>query len=74
MTAVSTLPYPAPAALRSCWHPVAYAADLATAPRATVLLGEPLVLWRDAGGVARTFRDVCVFAQDRRAMRTQGFS
>jgi phenylpropionate dioxygenase-like ring-hydroxylating dioxygenase large terminal subunit len=57
MTAVSTVPYPAAAALRSCWHPVAYAADLATAPRASVLLGEPLVLWRDAGGVARAFRD-----------------
>ena len=57
---MSTVPYPAPAALRSCWHPVAYAADLAAAPHATTLLGEPLVLWRDAGGVARAFRDVCV--------------
>jgi vanillate O-demethylase monooxygenase subunit len=48
------------AALRACWHPVAYAADVAGAPRATTLLGEPLVLWRDAGGAPRAFRDVCV--------------
>jgi vanillate O-demethylase monooxygenase subunit len=48
------------AALRACWHPVAYAADVAAAPRATALLGEPLVLWRDARGEARAFRDVCV--------------
>ena len=47
------------AALRACWHPVAYA-DAFTAPHATTLLGEPLVLWRDARGVVRAFRDVCV--------------
>ena len=39
---------------------MAYASDLASAPRATMLLGEPLVLWRDASGAARAFRDVCV--------------
>ncbi len=48
------------AALRACWHPVAYATDVAAAPRATTLPGEPLVLWRDAGGAPRVFRDVCV--------------
>jgi phenylpropionate dioxygenase-like ring-hydroxylating dioxygenase large terminal subunit len=47
------------AALRACWHPVAYA-DTITAPHATMLLGEPLVLWRDARGGVRAFRDVCV--------------
>ena len=48
------------AALRACWHPVAYTADVARAPRATTLLGEPLVLWRDAQGALHAFRDVCV--------------
>jgi len=48
------------AALRACWHPVAYGVDVTVSPRATMLLDEPLVLWRDAGGVARAFRDVCV--------------
>ena len=47
-------------ALRACWHPVAYAADVGHAPRATTLLGEPLVLWRDSRGIAHAFRDVCV--------------
>jgi phenylpropionate dioxygenase-like ring-hydroxylating dioxygenase large terminal subunit len=47
------------AALRACWHPVAYAETVA-APHATMLLGEPLVLWRDAHGGVRAFRDVCV--------------
>jgi vanillate O-demethylase monooxygenase subunit len=46
--------------LRACWHPVAYAADVTSAPRATTLLGEPLVLWRDVQGQAHAFRDVCV--------------
>lgn len=47
-------------ALRACWHPVGYAADVGAAPHATTLLGEPLVLWRDGGGAVRAFRDVCV--------------
>jgi phenylpropionate dioxygenase-like ring-hydroxylating dioxygenase large terminal subunit len=47
------------AALRACWHPVAYA-DAVTRPHSTLLLGEPLVLWRDARGAVHAFRDVCV--------------
>ena len=47
-------------ALRRCWHPVSYAADVREAPRGTMLLGEPLVLWRDSTGAVRAFRDVCV--------------
>jgi vanillate O-demethylase monooxygenase subunit len=48
------------AALRACWHPVAYAADVVRGPRAATLLGEPLVLWRDTHDVVCAFRDVCV--------------
>jgi vanillate O-demethylase monooxygenase subunit len=47
-------------ALRACWHPVAYAADVADTPHATTLLDEPLVLWRDGAGALHAFRDVCV--------------
>src|SRR5262245_14107377 len=47
-------------ALRRCWHPVGYAHELGSAPSATTLLGEPLVLWRDAAGALHAFRDVCV--------------
>ena len=47
-------------ALRACWHPVAYGADVGASPRHADLCEEPLVLWRDASGAARAFRDVCV--------------
>jgi vanillate O-demethylase monooxygenase subunit len=46
--------------LRRCWHPAAYAHSLADAPHGTTLLGERLVLWRDAGGNVRAFKDQCV--------------
>ena len=47
-------------ALRRCWHPVAYGADLGPGPRAATLLGERLALWRDSRGAAHAFRDLCV--------------
>ena len=47
-------------ALRHCWHPVSYAHEVAYKPRATTLLGEPLVLWRDAKRQIRVLRDACV--------------
>jgi len=47
-------------ALRRCWHPVAYGHAITQAPHAATLLGEPLVLWRDANGRACVLRDACV--------------
>ncbi len=47
-------------ALRPYWHPVAWSHELGTAPVATVLLDEQLVLWRDGDGVAHCFRDLCL--------------
>jgi vanillate O-demethylase monooxygenase subunit len=47
-------------ALRTCWHPVAYAKDVGATPVPATLLGEPLVLWRTPDGVVRVLRDVCV--------------
>ncbi len=47
-------------ALRRCWHPVAYAHEVTDAPRAATLLGERLVLWRDAGKRIRVLRDACI--------------
>ena len=46
-------------ALRDCWHPVAFAADLADRPIPADLLGEPLVLWRSPSGI-RAMSDLCV--------------
>ncbi|MBL8351646.1 MAG: aromatic ring-hydroxylating dioxygenase subunit alpha [Burkholderiaceae bacterium] len=42
-----------------CWHPVALAAEVGAAPMAARLLGEPLVLWRDAGGAVQAWADRC---------------
>jgi phenylpropionate dioxygenase-like ring-hydroxylating dioxygenase large terminal subunit len=47
-------------ALRRCWHPVAYAHAITDAPHAAMLLGVPLVLWRDAEGRICVLRDACV--------------
>lgn len=47
-------------ALRNCWHPVAYSDSLGALPRRAVLLGEPLVLWRDSTGTPHTLIDICV--------------
>jgi vanillate O-demethylase monooxygenase subunit len=47
-------------ALRGCWHPVSYASNVGSQPRATSLLGEPLVLWRDSKGAIHAFKDLCI--------------
>jgi vanillate O-demethylase monooxygenase subunit len=47
-------------AQRACWHPVAFAADLADRPVPADLLGEPLVLWRGRDGSPRAMSDLCV--------------
>jgi len=47
-------------ALRACWHPVGFAADLTDRPMPADLLGEPLVLWRGRGGSVRVMSDLCV--------------
>ncbi len=47
-------------ALRRCWHPVGFAAALGAQPLRTVLLGVPVVLWRDGTGAARALHDVCI--------------
>jgi phenylpropionate dioxygenase-like ring-hydroxylating dioxygenase large terminal subunit len=48
------------AAQRACWHPVAFAAELAAVPVHADLLGEPLVLWRGRDGGVRVMSDLCV--------------
>ena len=48
------------AALRACWHPVAFSAGLGDRPQHADLLGEPLVLWRGPGGEPRANLDLCV--------------
>jgi phenylpropionate dioxygenase-like ring-hydroxylating dioxygenase large terminal subunit len=46
-------------ALRACWHPVAFASELADKPIGADLLGEPLAVWRSPGGL-RAMSDLCV--------------
>jgi phenylpropionate dioxygenase-like ring-hydroxylating dioxygenase large terminal subunit len=48
------------AALRECWHPVAYADALGSEPLRVTLLGEPVVLWRDSRGRPHALNDVCI--------------
>ena len=43
----------------SSWHPVALATELLSEPLAAQLLGQPLVLWRDATGAAQAWADRC---------------
>ncbi len=44
---------------QSCWHPVAQATDLGTAPLGVTLLGQRLVLWRGDGGHLQAWDDRC---------------
>ena len=39
------------------WHPVAGCTELAEQPLAAKLLGQPLVLWRDALGAVQAWAD-----------------
>ena len=41
------------------WHPVALTEDVAHQPLAVTLLGQPLVLWRDASGKVQAWADQC---------------
>ena len=41
------------------WHPVAALHELGDIPLAVTLLGEELVLWRDAAGAVHAFDDRC---------------
>ena len=43
----------------SLWHPVLAADELGSAPLAARLLGEDVVLWRDASGALQAFADRC---------------
>jgi vanillate O-demethylase monooxygenase subunit len=47
-------------ALRSCWHPVAYADTLGDEPKRVTLLDEHLVLWRDSSGAPHALTDLCI--------------
>jgi phenylpropionate dioxygenase-like ring-hydroxylating dioxygenase large terminal subunit len=59
---VSTSPsaVAAPAALRACWHPVAWARDVGADPVAADLLEERLVLWRGTDGAVNVLSDLCI--------------
>lgn len=47
--------------LFNCWHPVAYAREVAAdKPHGTKLLNEHLVIWRTADGTPHAMRDLCI--------------
>jgi phenylpropionate dioxygenase-like ring-hydroxylating dioxygenase large terminal subunit len=47
-------------ALRACWHPVAFVDSVGVEPVGTMLLDEPLVLWRGSDGGVRALADLCI--------------
>jgi len=47
-------------ALRACWHPVAFADAVTEAPYGTMLLDEPLALWRGTEGRPHAVSDICI--------------
>ena len=50
-----------PEKLFACWHPVAYAHEVtADKPYGSMVLDEPLVIWRDANNVPMAMKDVCI--------------
>jgi phenylpropionate dioxygenase-like ring-hydroxylating dioxygenase large terminal subunit len=52
-------PVEARPSMGSYWHPIAMAAEVVEQPRRFMLLGEPIVAFRDAQGVA-AFKDLCI--------------
>jgi len=49
-----------PEKLLRCWHPAAYAHEVADTPFAATLLGEAVVMWRTSDGIAHAMRDLCI--------------
>lgn len=49
-----------PEKIFSCWHPIAYSHEVSNEPKATKLLGEHLVIWRNGEGTAHVMQDLCI--------------
>ena len=49
-----------PEKLMTCWHPVAYSAELTEKPYGTFLLDQAVVVWRDSKGAVHAMRDLCI--------------
>jgi vanillate O-demethylase monooxygenase subunit len=47
-------------ALRGCWHPVAFGADLTDQPVGVTLLDEPVAIWRGAQGRLHAVKNICI--------------
>ncbi len=45
---------------RNVWHPVSFASELKGQPRSVKLLGESIVIWRDANGKVSALKDLCI--------------
>ena len=50
-----------PEKLLACWHPVGYSDEIkADKPFGTILLNEPVVVWRTSDGTPHAMRDLCI--------------
>ena len=50
-----------PEKLLACWHPVGYSDEIkADKPFGTILLDEPVVIWRTSDGTPHAMRDLCI--------------
>lgn len=43
-----------------CWHPVAYSSEIKDQPYATILIDQPVVVWRSSDGNTHAMKDVCI--------------
>ena len=52
---------PFPSKLYACWHPIGYSDEITSRqPFGTILLDEPVVIWRTSNGTAHAMRDLCI--------------
>ncbi|MGB5171968.1 MAG: aromatic ring-hydroxylating dioxygenase subunit alpha [Eudoraea sp.] len=50
-----------PKRLLACWHPIGYSHEIkAGSPYGTILLDQPIVLWRTSDGLPHAMRDLCI--------------
>ena len=50
-----------PLKLYACWHPVGYSHEITSdKPFGTILLDEPVVIWRTSDGTPYAMRDLCI--------------
>lgn len=49
-----------PSEILACWHPVSYSFEIKEKPYATILLEQPVVIWRSSDGDVHAMKDLCI--------------